>query len=128
MSPLQSECARQPCLAGIDGVATTCSTQNHAQIALQILARWTDRKNWLLTSAIGGDGHGRRVPLSVKNRLFSGAAVSAGGAAALSKLHTGCERSSIVTWVTGQRAGVSDPDRDALVQCSDCYARSDNLG
>ena len=23
-----------------------------------------------------------------------------------------------------ERAGVSEPDRDALVQCSDCYARS----
>ena len=66
--------------------------------------------------AIRGVGDGRRVPLSVKKGMFSGAAISAGGAAALSKLHMGCERSNIVTWVTGQRTGVSEPDRDALVQ------------
>ena len=88
------------------------------------MVRWTDRKNGLLTSAIGGDGDGRRVPLSVKNGLFSGAAVSARGAVVHRLLQRGCERSSIVTWVTGQRAGVSEPDRDALVQCSDCYAKS----
>jgi hypothetical protein len=36
------------------------------------LVRWTVRKDWLLTSAIGGDGDGRRVPLSVKNACFQG--------------------------------------------------------
>ena len=56
--------------------------------------------------------------------LFSWATVSARGAVVHKLQQRGCERSNIVTWVTGQRAGVSEPDRDALVQCSDCYARS----
>jgi len=31
---------------------------------------------------------------------------------------------SKTAWVTGQRAAVSEPDKDALMQCSDCYAMS----
>ena len=38
-------------------------------------------------------------------------------------LCTYCERSNIITWVTGQREGVSEPDKDAPIQCSGRYAR-----
>ena len=52
------------------------------------LVRWTDRKDWLLTSAIGGDGDGRNVPLSVKNSQFSEAAVSARGVVVCTQIAT----------------------------------------
>ena len=56
--------------------------------------------------------------------LFSGAAVNARGAVWRKLTQRGCERSSIVIWATGQRVGVSEPSLGALVQYSDCYARS----
>ena len=65
---------------------------------------------WPLTSQIGAGGTGHRVQKLVAEGLFSGAAVSAGGAVVHRLLRLGCERSNIVTWVTGQRAGVSDPE------------------
>ena len=53
--------------------------------------------------------------LLVKKDLFSAAAVSARGAMGRRLVQWGCEWSSIVTWVTGQRTSVSEPDTDALV-------------
>ena len=47
---------------------------------------------------------GHRVQLQVAEGLFSGAADSARSAVVHRLLQLGCERSSIVTWVIGQRA------------------------
>ena len=65
---------------------------------------------WPLTSQIGASGTGHRVQKLVAEGLFSGAAVNESGAAVHRLLQLGCERSGIVTWITGQRAGVSDPE------------------
>ena len=70
----------------------------------------TGRGDRLLTSGIEAVSAGHRVQLPVAEGLFSGTAVSESGAAVHRLLQLGCERSVIITWIIGQRAGVSDPE------------------
>ena len=82
---------------------------------------------WPLTSQIGASGTGHRVQKLVAEGLFSGAAVNESGAAVHRLLQLGCERSGIVTWITGQRAGVSDPDF-TVFSSRNCYFQNPDLG